>query len=301
MLAATCALLSGLLVQQRGQHHGHCRCKITMASAAENVAEVEASRKLLNEPFERADLKVQLLRTCAACNRGFGANGMDRTTVDSILSRLSELNPSVEPTSGITGSPSGAEWVGRGFEQRDDYESGFVVGAQGPLDGIWRLVYTNASDVLSLDANPIAGVGPIFQEYTLPSSVVNVIDLYPRAESLLPPGVLSRSVTRLRVSTRASARSATRIGLTFERVDIEARSLLGIDLSKLLPALSIPLPRPPGSNAAGADDQASPAFFDIGYLDQDMLLILQNQPGGAFVLVRETENEMRMRTDPTRA
>jgi hypothetical protein len=261
-------------------------------------AAVEASRRALDEPFERADLKGQLLRTCAACNRGFGASAMDRSNVDSILARLSELNPCAEPTAGVTGCPSGVEWVGRGFENRDDYASGFTIGAQGPLDGVWRLIYTNASDVLSLDVNPIAGVGPISQEITLPDSVVNVIDLYPRAASLLPLGAL-RTTTRLRVATRASARSATRIGLTFERVGIEARALLGLDLSKLLPALSIPLPRIPGSNTAGADSDTSPAFFEVGYLDQDMLLILQNQPGGAFVLVRETENEMRMRTDPS--
>jgi hypothetical protein len=27
-------------------------------------------------------------------------------------------------------------------------------------------------------------------------------------------------------------------------------------------------------------------------------VILQNQPGGAFVLVRETQDELRLRTDP---
>ena len=82
-------------------------------------------------------------------------------------------------------------------------------------------------------------------------------------------------------------------------VGVEQRALFGVDLSKLLPPLSVPLPVVPGSNAAGAEDSTSPAFFEIGYLDFDMLLILQNQPGGAFVLVRETENEMRMRTDPS--
>ena len=88
----------------------------------------------------------------------------------------------------------------------------------------------------------------------------------PVAASVLPPGML-RTSTRLRVLTRARARSATRVGLTFEQVEIEPRALLGFDLSQLLPALSLPLPRLPGSNRAGADSDTSPAFFDVLYLD----------------------------------
>ena len=56
--------------------------------------------------------------------------------------------------------------------------------------------------------------------------MVNVIELYPRLASLLPPGAL-RTATGLRVSTRARARSATRVGLTFESVGVESQALLG--------------------------------------------------------------------------
>jgi hypothetical protein len=112
--------------------------------------------------------------------------------------------------------------------------------------------------------------------------------------ALLPPGML-RTTTRIRVSTRARAWSATRIGLTFEQVGVEALALLGFDLTKLVPQLSIPLLRLPGSNRAGADSDASPAYFEVGYLDRELLVIQQNQPGGTFALVRETEEELRMR------
>ena len=61
----------------------------------------------------------------------------------------------------------------------------------------------------------------------------------------------------------------------------------------MLPTLNIPLPSL-GSNS-GADDASSPAYFDVSYLDQELLFILQNQPGGAFVLVRETSDERRVR------
>ena len=114
---------------------------------------VDAARALLNRPFEREQLKGQLLRVCAACNRGFGASALDRASVDSILERLTRLSPTADPTAGVAGSTTGP-WVGRGFEQRD------VTNAEDPatrpLNGNWRLVYTNATDVLSLDANPHA-------------------------------------------------------------------------------------------------------------------------------------------------
>lgn len=111
-----------------------------------------------------------------------------------------------------------------------------------------------------------------------------------------------RTTTRLRVGTRARARSGTRIGLTFETIGVEARALLGLDLSKFLAPLNLPLPRLPGSDGAGAEDQSSPGgFFEVGYLDHELLIIYQNQPGGCFALVRETEEEMRIRSDPASA
>ena len=127
---------------------------------------VDAARALLNRPFEREQLKGQLLRVCAACNRGFGASALDRASVDGILERLTPLSPTLDPTAGMVGSAANA-WVGRGFEQRDlpNPEDPAV----RPLNGNWRLVYTNATDVLSLDANPLVGVGPISQETLTPT------------------------------------------------------------------------------------------------------------------------------------
>lgn len=265
--------------------------------AVDEAAAITSQRDALQSALERDALKLQLLRACAACNRGFGASALDRSRVDVMLSRLSSACPSTEPTSGVAGSDAATRWVGRGLENAD-WSDGTV--ADGPLEGVWRLIYTNATDVLSLDASPLAGVGDISQEFSLPDSVVNVIELYPRANSLLPPNVL-RTVTRLRVGTRARARSARRVGLTFETLTLQQPALLGLDVGAMLPtwlrAPSLPLPRVPGANTAGADSDDSPAFFDVAYLDSDLLVIVQNQPGGAFALVRETEEELRMR-DP---
>jgi len=269
-----------------GPRHG----LLVLQTKAPVDGDIEAQRNSLKAQLEREALRNQLFRVCAACNRGFGASERDRANVNVILASLVQTSPFVEPTSGIAGSEASKRWVGRGLELSDS--DGTV--ADGPLEGVWRLIYTNATDVLSLGANPLAGVGEISQHIALPDSIVNVIDFYPRASALLPPGML-RTSTQLRVSTRARAWSATRIGLTFEKVDVEARALLGMDVTRLIPQLSVRLPRLPGSDAAGADSDESPAYFEVAYLDRELLIIQQNQPGGTFALVRETADELRMR------
>ena len=288
VIGATLSLVlpqSGLRVGERVRHGPP---RLVIQSTGDSIAVQRAS---LEGTLLRDGLKLQLLRVCASCNRGFGASATQAASVSTLLDQLCDVNPCVDATAGIAGSEAAERWVGRGLEI-SDWSDGTV--ANGPLEGVWQLIYTNASDVLSLDSNPFAGVGPISQEISLPNSVVNVIELYPRLISLLPAGTLSTS-TRLRVETRARARSKERIGLTFETVAVEARELLGFDLSKLLPMLSVPLPTVPWSNTAGADRDNSPAFFDVAYLDSELLVIRQNQPGGAFVLARETADELRIR------
>ena len=187
---------------------------------------LDAARAALNLPFERDELKRKLLRVCAVCNRGFGASTLDRSNVDSLLEQLISLNPCVEPTAGVTGCASGVEWIGRGFENRDDYENGFTVGAQGPLDGVWRLVYTNATDVLSLDVNPIAGVGPIWQEVTLPDRVVNVIgELHTRCRSLARARQLWL-VASASACTRAPASPSSSASLPFSPASLSLPHLM---------------------------------------------------------------------------
>ena len=81
----------------------------------------------------------------------------------------------------------------------------------------------------TLAANPLAALGGIYQDARELPLVVNVIDTFPRALANLPPAVgagLATS-TRLRVQTRARPRSATRVGLSFERVAVEQLALFG--------------------------------------------------------------------------
>ena len=80
-----------------------------------------------------------------------------------------------------------------------------------------------------------------------------------------PAGCERSTVATLRVGTRAKARSETRIGLTFESVSLDAQTFLGVDVATLLPALSAPLLRLPGSG--GADSEQSPSYFDVAFVD----------------------------------
>jgi hypothetical protein len=65
--------------------------------------------------------------------------------------------------------------------------------------------------------------------------------------------------------------------LNFERVEFSGQELLGQDVSSVFSPLGVNLPRLELSEDVG--------FFDVAYLDEEMLVIRQNAPGGCFVLV----------------
>ena len=196
-----------------------------------------------DDPAERAALKSKLFAACAAADRGyrirvlptpstrveeashrFAASPADREAIEEALLELEPLSPTEEPTRGLT---DGA------------YDA--------PLRACWRLVYTSASDVSTLAANPLVSLGGIYQDARDLPVVVNaiagvavlprrasrgglqVIDQFPRALANLPPSLGSSlaTSTRLRVQTRARPRSASRVGLTFERIGVEQTALLG--------------------------------------------------------------------------
>lgn len=275
-------------------HHAkqqHCASPQLLQGYQKGCSEAtEGNVDALKQSLERESIKQALLRVCATCSRGFGASATDRAAADGLIEKLVAMSPTAAPTDGIEGAE--ARWMGRGYDLRYDDEESAEAAGGSPLEGRWRLVYTDALDVLGLDASPLVGVGPIYQDICLPGTVTNVINVFPRAAALLPTKALTPSGTlstfaTLRVSTRARARGRSRVGLTFESVAFDAQSLLGVDVTTLLPQLSVPLPRLPGSG--GADSDKSPAFFDIAYLDREMLIIVQNAPGGTFVAVREED------------
>jgi hypothetical protein len=215
------------------------------------------------------DLKSKLLRLCASYDRGFGASPSARKEVDEIIDQMKTLNPtSLDAARGIEGGDNSAS-----FEQ-----------GPPPLQGIWRMVWTTALDVLNLAASPVASPGAIYQVIE-PPIATNIIDFIPRAQSLLPTA-FPPSLIRAEVKTRTSKRNENnRVGLDFEAVKLAPVQILGMD-AKSLPPLNINFPKINISDLPGVDPSNAPGYFDVIYLDDDMLIIQQNAPGGYFVSIK---------------
>ena len=128
---------------------------------------------------ERLALKSKLFAAAAACDRGFAAfpGSVERAAADALVTQLSALNPTPEPTSGLEGSSD----------------------PSGPclLEGNWKMVYTTAYDVLSLGASPLTALEGIYQDISASGDSVNVIDLCPRFQVALPLAL--SSTLRLKV------------------------------------------------------------------------------------------------------
>ena len=212
----------------------------------------------------RESLKTKLFSLAAAVDRGFGAKSFERDEILSIVDELKNMSPNAIPTVGLYPNNS-AEQI-------------------APIEGVWKMVYTTAFDVLTLNASPLTIVQSIYQVINKDGTSLNIIDLAPRFEALLPVGLpqgLGRSTLRLKVKTFAQARSrSNRVGLNFLGASARPLTALGIDATAL-PALGFDFPQLNlfgGSENSTRDD--SPGFFDILYLDENCLIISQNEPGG---------------------
>lgn len=230
--------------------------------APSDTDEHSATLSATPTPPEAAALKSRLLNLCASYDRGYGSTPSARRRVDDIVDQLTELNPTTCAAQGIEGDA--------GSSAADD----------APLQGIWRMVWTTALDVLNLGASPIASPAAIYQKID-PPLAINIIDFVPRAQSLLPTNFPS-SILRAEVQTRAYSRTnmPNRVGLAFESVKLRPVELLGM-ATDVLPPFAVNLPKIPG-----ADGKSGPGYFDVLYLDDDMLIIKQNEPGGYFVSVK---------------
>jgi hypothetical protein len=239
-------------------------------SAPSDVADALSTSQTNDDLIEIQNLKLKLLKLCASYDRGFGATPRSRKQVEEIINQLELMNPTpVDAAKGVDGS----------------YPIGSI-----PLEGIWRMVWTTALDVLNLGGNPLATPGAIYQKIT-PPLATNIIDFIPRYQSFLPTAFPS-SLIRAEVQTRASNRVgySNRVGLDFEAVKLAPVELLGMDTG-ILPPLNFNLPRIKVSDLPGVDPNNSPGYFDVMYLDEDMLIIKQNAPGGIFVSIKVPDCE----------
>ena len=209
-------------------------------------------------PPEAEILKNKLLNLCASYDRGYGSTPSARRRVDDIVSELTDLNPNMDGARGIDGNGPADT---------------------APLGGIWRMVWTTAVDVLNLGANPVVAPAAIYQKID-PPTAINIIDFVPRLQSLLPG--LPANVLRAEVTTTAYSRvnMPGRVGLVFNSVSLQPVEVLGM-AADALPPLGVNFPKIPG-----ADGTSGPGYFDILYLDEDMLIYKQNDPGGYFVLTK---------------
>ena len=200
-------------------------------------------------------VKKKMLQLGASYDRGFGASPNAKRAVEQVISELELLNDETDAAKGIDGT------------------------GVAPLEGNWRMVWTTASDVLVLGASPIFTVGAIYQLYE-PPIVTNVIDLIPRIQNLFPPSLTPSSLLRAEVQTRSSPRASfpMRVGLDFESVKLQPVEFLGQDAGSL-PPLGFDLPR-----VFEMPDDVG--YFDVTFLDEELLVIKQNAPGGLFVLAR---------------
>jgi hypothetical protein len=235
--------------------------------------------------FKRQELKQEILQLGASYDRGFGASPRVRNKVNKVIADLEWLNqennasrfisgPEMVMNVTLTNTTSGNSTTMVPESKKET----------SPLTGNWRLIWTTASDVLILGANPFVTVGAIYQLID-PPIVTNVIDLLPRIQNLFPPSMVQGSLLRAKVQTRASKRPdhPMRIGLDFESVKLSPVELLGQDVGSL-PPLGFDLPK-----LMELPDDVG--YFDVTFLDDEMLIIRQNQPGGLFVLVKVEDTD----------
>ena len=155
----------------------------------------------------------------------------------------------------------------------------------------------------NLSFYPLVIIAPsaIYQVITDPPIATNIIDFIPRAQTFFPSSVTPPSLLRAEVATRASSRkgNTNRVGLVFEGVKIQPIELLGQKVDNL-PPLSIDLtwqqklfdqiaPFVPviGNMGSGnEDDTDKPGYFDVEFLDDELLVIRQQAPGGVFALIK---------------
>ena len=231
---------------------------------------------------ERERLKSKLFARSAACDRGFGASTRDREEIAILVDKLSALSPEKVPTRGLYPFRS----------VKDGDVTAMSLKSDAPVVGAWQMIYTTAFDVLSLAASPLTLLQGIYQVIYADGTSVNVIDLAPRIQAILPVQLqMDRGLTstlRARVFTSAKARSDNRIGLTFKKVALSAAKFLNFDTSNF-PKFGVTFPTISKVGAGDSAGDTDPGYFDVLYVDDDCLIISQNAPGGIFVNIRSEE------------
>lgn len=251
---------------------------------APSLGEVAAVGKVADESeamaSERTELKSALFNLCASYDRGFAATPRAQKAVDEVLLKLEAVNPMpVNASRGIQGQPHSI----------DD--------GSPPLEGIWRMVWTTAQEVLNLGASPVAIPGAIHQVID-PSGATNYFDFIPRPQQFFGTSAAS-TLLRAEIKSRSSPEAkklknrSNRVALTFESVKLVPVEVLGqkADLRELgdraneyrlrtvgagvVPQLAFDNPEINLKDLPGVDPEKSPRYYDVRYLDDEMLILKQ--------------------------
>ena len=105
-------------------------------------------------------------------------------------------------------------------------------------------------------------------------------------------GGRSQGHIALRCSNSSGSRDnyddSNRVGLTFEGVKLVPIEILGVKSPDFLPSLQVDLPTKfiNLEDLPGVNPDNLPGYFDVTYLDDDMLIIKQSAPGGYFVSIK---------------
>ena len=210
--------------------------------------------------------KLNLIRQTAVCDRGFFATPLQRENIKNAIEELVAEGGFPVPTRGLAPNLDEAE--------------------DCPLEGLWSLLYTDAFDVVSLAASPVTALRGVYFEIDRSGQSSNLIDFAPRLEATFG-SAFPESTVRARVKTRSRARSETRVGLSFVGAKVEPKKFLGLDVSGLPPlGGDFPNLASLGIGAGDKADNSSPGFYDILFIDEDLLILRQNEPGGVFVSTR---------------
>lgn len=158
--------------------------------------------------------KEALIRDCVGSNRGLSSTSEERKGIASLIERLEMMNPNPSPNDGFADGTS-------------------------PLTGEWKLLYTDALDVLSLGWLPGIVVAQIYQNVGPDGTEIsNIVELQP---SLVP--IIPSSVLRLTVAAKGTIASSKRLNLTFISSKFAPVSFLGMEVESTLPPLKIDFPQ----------------------------------------------------------
>ncbi|MDB9524417.1 PAP/fibrillin family protein [Oscillatoria sp. CS-180] len=191
--------------------------------------------------------KTELLEAIASTNRGLLASDTDRQAIQSLIARLEDRSPHVQPLE-----------------------------ATEQLNGVWRLLYTNSRDLLGIDNIPFYKLGQIYQcVYLNEARIYNVAEVVglPQLEGLVS------------VAARFEAVSQKRVNVAFERAVLGLQRLLGYrNPGSFIQTLQLQgkLPFWQGIDFQINSDRQS-GWLEITYLDDDLRIGRGNQ-GSLFVL-----------------